>query len=190
MLGPSASTVTGGGVIGNAAVQSGPGYGKNYCGTSFGLLECVTQWATASATSPTAAAAAAPVAPGKWDVIHFNWGLHDICPKMYVAVALEQYVANMEDVYVQLKNMLAADGTIIWATTTPVPPSYKNRNNTDVVAANAAMRTLFGPGGKHTQVIVHDLYSEVVRRWRAVLRGSMSWPLLSVSYVLSALLSL
>ena len=153
MLGPSASAVTGGGAIGNAAVGAGPGYGKNYCGTSFGLLECVTQWADSGA------------ARGKgWDVIHFNFGLHDIAPKMYIAVSPEQYAANMEKVYMQLKRLLAPNGTLIWATTTPVPPSYKNRNNTDVVRANQQMRALFGPGSKHPDVLVHDLYGEVVRR--------------------------
>jgi len=150
MLGPSASTVTGGGSIGNAATQSGPGYGKNWCGTSFGLLHCTTKWAQERI--------------GGWDVIHFNWGLHDICPKMYVAITPEQYIQNMEAIYLQLRQMLAPNGTLIWTTTTPVPPSYKNRNNSDVRRANGQMRTLFGPGSKHPEVVIHDLYSEVVHR--------------------------
>ena len=150
MLGPSASSATGGGAVGNAAVQSGPGYGKNYCGTSFGLLRCLTSWVEAGLVG--------------FDVIHFNWGLHDICPKMYVAVSPAQYASNMEASYQQLKRMLAPNGTLIWATTTPVPPSYKNRNNTDVVRINAQMQALFGPGSKHPDVELHDLYSEVVHR--------------------------
>merc|ERR1711871_1745104 len=60
MLGFSGSNVTGGGAIGNAAVQSGPGYGKKYCGTSFGLLHCTTNWTNAGHVG--------------WDVIHFNFG--------------------------------------------------------------------------------------------------------------------
>jgi len=117
-----------------------------------------------------------------WDVIHFNWGLHDICPKMYVAVSPAEYEANMEAIYEQLQRLLGPNGTLIWATTTPVhltpdlkhpphpsqphqvPPSYVNRNNTDVVRINTQMRGLFGPGSKHPDVILHDLYTEVVHR--------------------------
>lgn len=150
MLGPSNSSVTGGGAVGNAAVQSGPGYGKNWCGTSFGLLDCSREWVAAGHVG--------------WDVIHFNWGLHDICPKMYVPVTLEEYTANMEAIYQQLKKMLRPNGTLIWATTTPVPPSYKNRNNSDVISINDKMRALFGQGSLHPEVVLHDLYSEVVQR--------------------------
>ena len=150
MLGPSASTVTGGGPIGNAAIHTGAGYGKNYCGTSFGLLHCTTQWADAGSL--------------QFDVIHFNFGLHDICPKMYVAVTPEQYAENMEATYQQLRRLLLPNGTLIWTTTTPVPPSYHNRNNSDVVRINEQMKALFGPGSKHPEVVVHDLYSEVVQR--------------------------
>ena len=150
MLGPSSSTTRGGGLLGNAFVQTGPSYGKNYCGTSFGVIDCAKSWADGNYTG--------------WDVIHFNWGLHDICPKMYVPVTAEEYVENMEKIYDQLKRLLHPNGTIIWTTTTPVPPSYKNRNNTDVVRINEEMQTLFGPGSKHPEVVVHDLYAEVVRR--------------------------
>mgnify|MGYP006246782083 CR=1 FL=1 len=47
-------------------------------------------------------------------------------------------------------------------TTSPVPASYQNRNNSDVVRANAQMKALFG--SKYPEVVVHDLYSEVVER--------------------------
>jgi hypothetical protein len=150
MLGPSASTSRGGGPFGNAFVQSGPSYGKNYCGTSYGVVDCAKIWADHPYQG--------------WDVIHFNWGLHDICPKMYVPIAAEQYEENMEALYLQLKRMLKTNGTLIWTTTTPVPPSYKNRNNSDVIRINNQMRTLFGPGSRHPKVVVHDLYGEVVQR--------------------------
>jgi len=60
--------------------------------------------------------------------------------------------------------MLAPSGTLIYCTTTPVPPSYKNRNNTDVVKINQATETLFGANGTYPEVMIHDLYSEVVER--------------------------
>ena len=72
-------------------------------------------------------------------MIHFNWGLHDICASMYSPVTMAEYEANMEKIYEVLKGALAPNGTLVWSTTTPVPPSYSARNNTDVVAINAAM---------------------------------------------------
>jgi len=43
MLGPG-DPETGGGVLGNAAVQHTGGYGKGICGTSFGALACADLW--------------------------------------------------------------------------------------------------------------------------------------------------
>ena len=42
-------------------------------------------------------------------------------------------------------------------TTTPVPPSYHNRKNSDVVRINAQMARLFGPAGSHPEVVVSEL---------------------------------
>lgn len=85
---------------------------------------------------------------------------------MYYPVGSAEYVANMEAIYQQLHGALAVNGTLIWTTTTPVPPSYKNRNNTDVVRINGLMRGLFGPTGTHPEVVVHDLYAQIVQRCR------------------------
>ena len=56
----------------------------------------------------------------KWDVIHFNWGLHDL---KYMfddqpQVDLTQYERNLERLVGRLKKTGAA---LIWAATTPVP---------------------------------------------------------------------
>ena len=83
---------------------------------------------------------------------------------MYAPITPVLYATNMELIYQQLKGALAPNGTLIFATTTPVPPSYKNRNNTDVVRVNAQMRELFGAGATHPEVVVHDLYGEIVAR--------------------------
>jgi hypothetical protein len=153
MLQPSASSVTGGGEVGNAMVQhSGANWTgiKGYCGTSFGVTACGAPW----------------LGDTKWDVIHWNWGLHDIAPTMYYNVSAQAYVDNMESIYQQLQAALAPTGTLIWTTTTPVPPSYKNRVNSDVVKINGLMRGLLGPGAKHPEVVVHDLYAQIVQRCR------------------------
>jgi hypothetical protein len=114
----------------------------------------------------------------RWDVIHFNWGLHDVgdhscCPNAsspsealsgYAPITEAQYVQHLETMYATLLPALAPNGTLIFQTTTPVPASYKGRNDSSVVTINKLARTLFGPGGLHPQVLVHDLYTEVVDR--------------------------
>ena len=159
MLNGGASEETGGGAIGNAFVQhSGDNWTglHGYCGSSIGVAACARPWLSGLSGAGGAA--------GGFDVIHFNWGLHDIAPSMYAPIEPALYLSNMESIYQQLKGALAPNGTLVWATTTPVPPSYKNRNNSDVVRINGQMRGLFGPGSKHPEVVVHDLYAEVVAR--------------------------
>ncbi|KAH8054763.1 DUF2263-containing protein [Aureococcus anophagefferens] len=62
------------------------------------------------------------------------------------------------------QHSLSPNGTMIFATTTPVPPSYdsEKRVNSDVVELNARARKLFGPTGKYADVRINDLYSNLV----------------------------
>ncbi|MDR2674950.1 MAG: GDSL-type esterase/lipase family protein [Opitutaceae bacterium] len=62
---------------------------------------------------------------GKWDVIHFNFGLHDM---KYLKpgrqnVPPDRYEHNLQDIVKQLK---ATGATLVFATTTPVPEAVKN----------------------------------------------------------------
>lgn len=73
-----------------------------------------------------------------WDVIHFNWGLHDLCYRHpdsktqghrdkvngTISVPLAQYEKNLEALVEQLEKTGA---TLIWATTTPVPEGEAGR---------------------------------------------------------------
>lgn len=75
---------------------------------------------------------------GKWDVIHFNFGLHDLKymgpqgqnladPKDETSrqqVPPEQYAKNMEQI---VKRLQKTGATLIWRNTTPVPPGSKGR---------------------------------------------------------------
>jgi hypothetical protein len=156
MLNGGASETTGGGAVGNAFVQhSGANWTgiSGYCGTSIGVAACAAPWLRGVVGGA-----------GGFDVIHFNWGLHDIAPSMYYPIEPSLYAANMEAIYQHLRKALAPNGTLVWTTTTPVPPSYKNRNNSDVLRINEQMRSLFGPGAAHPEVVVHDLYGEIVAR--------------------------
>lgn len=74
-----------------------------------------------------------------WQVIHFNWGLHDLCyrhPQSKVqgnrdkvngtqAVAPEVYRKNLEQLVVMLKK---TNAKLIFATTTVVPPGEAGRH--------------------------------------------------------------
>ncbi len=57
---------------------------------------------------------------GKWDVIHFNFGLHDAkyTSETTQRASREQYIANLKTLIAQMK---ATGAKLIFATTTPVP---------------------------------------------------------------------
>jgi len=93
---------------------------------------------------------------GRWDVIHFNWGLHDlkIMTNGQHQVELAQYEANLRQL---VKKMKATGAKLIWASTTPVPEGKLNppRHPVDVSRFNeAALRVM-----KEAGVTVNDLYA-------------------------------
>jgi hypothetical protein len=85
----------------------------------------------------------------KWDVIHFNFGLHDLKylgPKgqnladpeaahSHPQVPIDQYAANLKQIASRLKKTGA---TVIWCDTTPVPKGAKGRVVGDSARYNAA----------------------------------------------------
>ncbi len=91
----------------------------------------------------------------KWDVIHFNWGLHDL---KYMfddkpQVDLGQYERNLHRLVGRLKQTGAK---LIWASTTPVPSTRVSPKRVpgDVARYNdAAARVMTRHG-----VAVNDLY--------------------------------
>lgn len=78
------------------------------------------------------------LADGKWDVIHFNWGLHDVMHYLGSTAKEDrvphttedavrrstekQYEQNLRDLVAKLQ---ATGATLIWASTTPIPNSSK-----------------------------------------------------------------
>jgi acyl-CoA thioesterase-1 len=80
---------------------------------------------------------------GKWDVIHFNWGLHDLKHfkdgKMDMAApqvsTIEEYEKNLREL---VKRMKATGAKLIWAATTPVPEGSSGRAHADELKYNAA----------------------------------------------------
>lgn len=57
---------------------------------------------------------------GKWDVIHFNWGIHDLkfMPDGKRQVEAADYEANLRTLIARMKKTGAK---LIWATITPIP---------------------------------------------------------------------
>lgn len=98
---------------------------------------------------------------GHWDVIHFNFGLHDV---KYMEngerqVSPGDYEANLRAIVDRLQKTGAR---LIWASTTPVPDARTNppRKNADVIAYNAAARKIMEERG----IATDDLYSLVYPR--------------------------
>lgn len=93
----------------------------------------------------------------KWDVIHFNWGLHDltVMPDGSFQVDLESYERNLRVLVTQLKRTGAA---LIWATTTPVPDAsveHLLRRQQDVVPYNTVARKVMD----ENKIAIDDLYT-------------------------------
>lgn len=65
------------------------------------------------------------IGTGKWDVIHFNWGIHDLkyMPDGKRQVEPADYEANLRSLVATLKKTGAK---LIWATTTPIPEGELN----------------------------------------------------------------
>jgi acyl-CoA thioesterase-1 len=98
---------------------------------------------------------------GKWDVIHFNFGLHDLKSvdekgkntspdKGKVQVTIEDYKKNLDAMVVRMKKTGAK---LVFATTTPVPEKEPARAADADRAYNAAAREVMAKHG----VAVDDL---------------------------------
>ena len=100
----------------------------------------------------------------KWDVIHFNWGLWDLCyrhPESKVqgrrdkqrgtlTVSLEQYEKNLDQLVARLKKTGAK---LIWAHTTTVPKGEAGRKVGDDTKYNDAAARVMKKHG----VVINDL---------------------------------
>lgn len=102
---------------------------------------------------------------GKWDVIHFNWGLHDLKHVKPDGAAselatdppqatVEVYEKQLREIVAKLK---AAGAKLVFATTTPVPEGRMKVYRTDVDAVRynaAAVRVM-----KENGIAINDLYA-------------------------------
>ncbi len=103
----------------------------------------------------------------KWDVIHFNFGLHDLkrMSDGEPQVPLPLYERYLRLLVARLK---ATGARLIWATTTPVPegPVSPPRRSEDVVTYNqVALRVM-----KENGVAIDDLYAFALPRLKEIQR--------------------
>ncbi|NBV23204.1 MAG: SGNH/GDSL hydrolase family protein [Proteobacteria bacterium] len=86
---------------------------------------------------------------GKWDVIHFNFGIHDrATPLADYTQRLEQLVARMQK----------TGAKVIWATTTPIPDdAAKKQTAASIIERNQAAATVM----KQHNVAVDDLFTAI-----------------------------
>ena len=122
------------------------------CGPTTRGLEGLSQW----------------LGDSDWDVIHFNWGLHDLKylgpdgenltdpkdPKNHQQVPPEEYRENLQKLVSQLKN---TEAILIWRNTTPVPPGSKGRVEGDAATYNDIAKRVMAEHG----IEIHDMYGSV-----------------------------
>lgn len=102
----------------------------------------------------------------KWDVIHFNWGLWDFCYRNpagkisgnrdkkngTIAVPMEEYIRNIDRLVARLR---ATEATLIWASTTVIPPDEPGRFVGDALRYNAAAAAIMA---RH-KIAIDDLHA-------------------------------
>ena len=87
---------------------------------------------------------------GKWDIIHFNFGIHD----------RNTPIADYKQRLLQLIQRMDKTGAkLIWASTTPIPDTPKY-TATSIVQRNAAAAEVMR---KH-QVVINDLFAAITPR--------------------------
>lgn len=128
------------------------------CGPTTRGLERLEQW----------------LGEGEWDVIHFNWGLHDlkfvdekgkaVSPKEgEYQVPIEQYEKNLTKLVKRLKQTKAK---LIWASTTPVPEGTRIRISGDAAKYNEVAAKVMQQEGVET----NDLYGFCLKRLEKIQR--------------------
>ena len=114
---------------------------------------------------------------GKWDVIHFNWGLHDLkyigpngtnlaqpnAEGSHQQVPPAEYEQNLRQLVTRLKQTGAK---LIWCATTPVPEGAGGR----VVGDSAKYNAIAAKIMQENDVATDDLYAFTLPRQKEIMR--------------------
>ena len=99
---------------------------------------------------------------GKWDLVHFNWGIHDLrhMPTGMRQVEPADYEANLQKLVDRLKQTGAK---LVFATTTPIPKGKLNPDRTfgDEVEYNAMATRVMAKN----QVEINDLHGYIMPKF-------------------------
>ena len=107
----------------------------------------------------------------RWEVIHFNWGLWDLCYRHpespnqgnrdkvrgTVTLTLAEYATNLEQLVTRLR---ATGARLIWASTTPVPEGEFGRIAGDEVNYNAVAAKIM----RAHDIAIDDLHTAILPR--------------------------
>lgn len=110
----------------------------------------------------------------RWDVIHFNWGLHDLkyqddkgalvsptAAGAHQQVPPEEYEKNLRELVARLKKTGAK---LIWCSTTPVPEGAAGRVPDDSIKYNAIAAKVM----KEENVPINDLHAFAAERLKDI----------------------
>jgi len=114
---------------------------------------------------------------GTWDVIHFNWGLHDLKylgpdgkslgdpkkPGSRQQVPIEDYEANLRRL---VKRLQKTGATLIWRQTTPVPEGSRGRVAGDSVKYNTVAARVM----KEHEIGIDDMFAFAKPRLKQIQR--------------------
>jgi hypothetical protein len=88
----------------------------------------------------------------KWDIIHFNFGIHDR------ATPIADYTLRLEQL---VKRMVQTGATLVWASTTPIPDDPEKKNTAaSIIKINTAAAEVMQKHG----IAINDLYTAVLPR--------------------------
>ena len=116
--------------------------------------------------------------PAQWDLIHFNWGLWDLCYRHpesteqghrdkvrgNLTTTLKDYKRNLEQLVKRLKK---TEATLIWAATTPVPEGEAGRKVGDDLNYNQVAAKVMKTHG----VLINDLHTHALKELPETMAG-------------------
>jgi hypothetical protein len=87
---------------------------------------------------------------GEWDVIHFNFGIHDR------RTPLHEYEQRLSEIIDRLE---ATGARVVWATTTPIPEDWKE--GPDVARGMEERNTIAAELMREREISINDLHSTI-----------------------------
>jgi hypothetical protein len=113
----------------------------------------------------------------KWDVIHFNWGLWDVCYRNPKSKAkghrdkINGTITSTPDFYREtmskiISRLQETGAVLIWCTTTPIPDQEVGRKVGDEIIYNKIVKDLI----EGSSIITNDLHSYILPKWKNVMK--------------------